>query len=76
MFTDIVNSTPLVAALGDEAWTQLLQWRDRTLQELFRAHLGDQVDHAGDGFFVAFADAQSSLRCAQAIQRKLATHRH
>jgi class 3 adenylate cyclase len=76
MFTDIVNSTPLVATLGDEAWADLLHWHDRTLQALFRAQLGDQVDHTGDGFFVAFPDASHALRCAQAIQSKLARHRH
>jgi hypothetical protein len=28
MFTDIVGSTKLVAAVGDDAWRHLLQWHD------------------------------------------------
>ncbi len=75
MFTDIVDSTPLVSLLGDDAWTHLLQWHDRTLRGLFASHLGEEVDHAGDGFFVAFERADAALRCACEIQQKLARHR-
>jgi class 3 adenylate cyclase len=75
MFTDIVGSTPLVAALGDEAWNRLLAWHDRTLREVFRAHRGQEVDHAGDGFFVVFAGAADALRCAEDLQRRLERHR-
>jgi class 3 adenylate cyclase len=75
MFTDIVGSTPLVAALGDEAWERLLAWHDRTLRELFRAHGGREVDHAGDGFFVVFAGAADALRCGEDLQRRLERHR-
>jgi class 3 adenylate cyclase len=33
------------------------------------------VQHAGDGFFVAFESAERALVCAVEIQRKLAEHR-
>jgi class 3 adenylate cyclase len=36
---------------------------------------GEEVDHAGDGFFVAFAGSADALECARAIQRTLAGHR-
>lgn len=75
MFTDIVGSTPLVEALGDEAWGDLLRWHDRCLRAEFSAHRGREVDNAGDGFFVAFSSADDALRCAGAIQRKLREHR-
>jgi class 3 adenylate cyclase len=75
MFTDIVRSTNLVEAIGDEAWTNLVAWHDKTLRALFTAHGGDEIDHAGDGFFVAFADPRSALDCAVEIQRTLAEHR-
>ena len=75
LFTDIVDSTPLVEAIGDEAWQNLVGWHDRTLRSLFREHGGEEVDHAGDGFFVAFPEAQSAADCAVAIQRSLAEHR-
>ena len=75
MFTDIVGSTPLVAAIGDTAWSDLVQWHDDTLRALFAKHGGQEVNHAGDGFFVAFAQPAAATACAVAIQRTLARHR-
>lgn len=75
MFTDIAKSTGLVHAIGDEAWVALVQWHDQTLRSLFARSGGEEIDHAGDGFFVAFKDAVSALECAVAIQRTLAEHR-
>ena len=75
MFTDIVKSTDLVGAIGDEAWENLLAWHDQTLRSLFASHGGDVAHHTGDGFFVAFDAPRSALACAVAIQRVLAEHR-
>jgi class 3 adenylate cyclase len=75
MFTDIVDSTPLVSVLGDDAWMQLLQWHDRTLRALFTKYLGEEVTHAGDGFFVVFVRSDAAVRCAGEIQRQLERHR-
>ena len=75
MFTDIVRSSNLVEAIGDEAWEDLVGWHDRTLRASFEEHGGREVDHAGDGFFVAFEDAGAALTAAVAIQRSLAEHR-
>jgi class 3 adenylate cyclase/tetratricopeptide (TPR) repeat protein len=75
MFTDIVRSTDLVEAIGDDAWSDLVRWHDQTLRSLFAKHSGEEVDHAGDGFFVAFADPNSAVECAVAIQRRLKEHR-
>lgn len=75
MFTDIVGSTDLVKAIGDEAWTRLLRWHDDALRASFAAHGGVEVDNAGDGFFVAFDDPASGVACAVDIQRRLDAHR-
>lgn len=75
MFTDIVKSTPLVEAIGDEAWADVVRWHDHALRSLFATHGGEEVEHAGDGFFVAFSDASAAIDCAVAIQRVLAEHR-
>ena len=75
MFTDIVDSTRLVELLGDEQWESLLAWHDRTLRRCFEARAGEEVKHEGDGFFVAFAEPESALECACAIQRSLRDHR-
>jgi class 3 adenylate cyclase len=75
MFTDVVKSTPLIEAIGDAAWSDVVRWHDQTLRSLFALHGGEVVDHAGDGFFVAFEDAGAAVNCAVAIQRALAEHR-
>jgi class 3 adenylate cyclase len=75
MFTDIVKSTALVEAMGDEAWENLLRWHDEILRALFAAHQGEEVVATGDGFFVGFDTPEAALACAVAIQRKLAEHR-
>jgi class 3 adenylate cyclase len=75
LFTDIVSSTALAEVIGDEAWQQLVRWHDAALRAEFVAQRGEEVDHAGDGFFVAFPDAGSAVAAAVAIQRRLAGHR-
>jgi class 3 adenylate cyclase len=75
MFTDIVKSTKLVEAIGDDAWHDLVRWHDDALRRLFATHGGEEVDHAGDGFFVAFDSVTLAIDCAATIQRMLAEHR-
>jgi class 3 adenylate cyclase len=75
MFTDIVGSTALVEAIGDEAWHDLLHWHDDALRRCFTASGGEEVHRTGDGFFVAFPDARTALESAVSIQRTLADHR-
>jgi class 3 adenylate cyclase len=75
MFTDIVTSTDLVAAMGDDAWQGLIRWHDRALSAAFAEHGGEVVRSTGDGFFVTFDRAAAAVACAIAIQRRLAEHR-
>lgn len=75
IFTDVVKSTPLIEAIGDVAWLDVVRWHDQTLRSLFAQHGGEVVDHAGDGFFVAFEDTGAAMDCAVGIQRALAEHR-
>src|SRR6185436_1741294 len=75
MFTDIVTSTDLVGLIGDEAWGELLRWHDRELRAAFARHGGEEANHTGDGFFVAFSDAADAIAGAVDIQRSLARHR-
>jgi class 3 adenylate cyclase len=75
MFTDIVKSTNLLEALGDQFWEPLMRWHDQTLRSLFVAHQGEEVVTTGDGFFVGFESPDAALACATAIQQKLAEHR-
>jgi adenylate cyclase len=75
MFTDIVKSTNLAEAMGDEAWLELLRWHDEILRSVFAAHKGEEVTTTGDGFFVGFDSPEAAVACAVAIQRRLADHR-
>jgi class 3 adenylate cyclase len=75
VFTDIVGSTPLAEALGDDAWQELIRWHDQTLRAIFSRYGGMEVKQTGDGFFVAFEDASTAIDAAVAVQRSLAEHR-
>lgn len=75
MFTDIVRSTDLIDAVGDESWMRVLAWHDRTVRALIASFDGEEIHHAGDGFFVAFPSADAALGCARQIQHTLAGHR-
>ena len=71
MFTDIVGSTNLAEALGDQAWERLLRWHDDMLRSQVTTGGGEIVKSTGDGFFAAFDTARSAVDCAVSIQRTL-----
>ena len=75
MFTDVVGSTALVEALGDEAWDTLLRWHDGAIREVFTAHQGKEIATTGDGFFVSFDSPEQAVAAAIAIQRRLQEQR-
>jgi class 3 adenylate cyclase len=75
MFTDIVKSTDLVEAMGDEAWIEVLRWHDQTMRKLIADHEGEQINHVGDGVFAGFDHPEQAIECAVEIQRTLADHR-
>jgi class 3 adenylate cyclase len=75
MFTDIVGSTNLAEALGDQAWERLLRWHDDTLRGIVKSSGGEIVNSTGDGLFVAFDSAREGIDCAVSIQRALRDQR-
>jgi class 3 adenylate cyclase len=75
MFTDIVGSTRLAEALGDQAWERLLRWHDDMLRSLVVGGGGEIVNSTGDGFFAAFDTARQAVDTAVSIQRALQDHR-
>ena len=74
VFTDIEDSTALLARLGDAQWSEILRWHDSTLRRLFERFDGQEIKQrgGGDGFFVAFASPEAALDCALAIQQAMA----
>jgi class 3 adenylate cyclase len=75
MFTDIVDSTRLAETLGDEAWDGVIRSHDKTVRAAVAEHGGEEVKATGDGFFLAFADADQAIEAAVSIQRRLAEQR-
>jgi class 3 adenylate cyclase len=74
MFTDVVDSTKLVEAIGEDKWRKLLDWHDRRLRELIEEAGGEVIKHTGDGYFAAFQAVGPALGAAAAIQRALDEH--
>jgi class 3 adenylate cyclase len=75
VFTDIVGSTSLLEAIGDDAWSDLSRWHDESLRAAATRNGGEEADHAGDGFFFAFSSVESALAFAKEVQRGFAEHR-
>lgn len=72
VFTDVVGSTQLLEALGDEKWRRLLARHDQLLRDRIVEAGGEVIKQTGDGFFAAFEHPQAALRAAVAVQRVLA----
>jgi class 3 adenylate cyclase len=64
MFTDLVGSTALAGAVGDQEFLRLLQEHDLIVRRALVARLGREVKHTGDGFLAVFDDVASSLWAA------------
>jgi class 3 adenylate cyclase len=77
MFTDIVDSTRLVAGMGDERWAAVLRSHDRTVRELLIQHGGTEVKQrgGGDGFFAVFDGPLAAVACAIEMQQRFAVQR-
>jgi len=70
LFTDIIGSTERQAALGDQAWKDLISKHHATIRALLDSHHGVEIDTAGDGFFATFDGPARAVRCAvEATQR-------
>lgn len=67
LFTDIVGSTGLAAALGDLEWATLLEQHHAAVRRELERFGGLEMDTAGDGFFAVFDSVEAALRAAPAI---------
>jgi class 3 adenylate cyclase len=66
---DIVESTALLARIGDGAWRELLgRHVERSRSELAQFR-GREVDRAGDGLLATFDGPARAIRCAVAIRQ-------
>ncbi|MEP7071347.1 MAG: nickel-binding protein [Verrucomicrobiota bacterium] len=71
LFTDIVDSTSLTQAMGDEAAMGFLRVHDETVRSALKEQGGREVKHTGDGIMASFVSAAGAVKCASKIQREL-----
>jgi class 3 adenylate cyclase len=67
LFTDIVQSTEKLVAVGDRDWRLLLDRHDALVRAQLTRFRGLEVSTAGDSFFAVFDGPARAVRCAQAI---------
>ncbi len=72
LFTDLVGSTSLNAASGDDRYLQLLRAHDRVIRASLVRHDGVEFKHTGDGMAAWFASPRQGVRCALDLQDTLA----
>ncbi len=71
LFTDIVDSTPRAAALGDRRWREILEAHHAIVRRLLMRFRGQEIDHTGDGFMATFDGPARAIRCACAIREEV-----
>jgi class 3 adenylate cyclase len=71
LFTDMVGSTSLNAAAGDDRFLHLMRAHDRAVRSALQRHDGVEFKHTGDGLAAWFASAGMAVRCALDLQDTL-----
>jgi class 3 adenylate cyclase len=67
LFTDIVDSTSIQVARGDQEWKRILESHNAIIRFHLSRHGGREQDTAGDGFYVVFESPADAIRCVHAI---------
>jgi len=67
LFTDIVDSTGLAAAMGDAEWGRTLAGHHEVVRTALERFKGEEVDTTGDGFLATFDGPARAVECARAI---------
>ncbi|MEO8922904.1 MAG: adenylate/guanylate cyclase domain-containing protein [Caldimonas sp.] len=71
LFTNIVSSTEHLAALGDQAWRDLLAKHHAMVRQELDRFDGREIDIAGDGFLATFEAPALAVGCACEINRNI-----
>lgn len=71
VFSDIEESTPLNERLGDDGWVRVLAAHDQLVRARVERYRGQVVKSFGDGFMIAFRDAEAACRAARGVQKDL-----
>lgn len=73
LFTDIVESTARLEAMGDRAWRDLVAEHNQRLRELLNVHRGREVKTTGDGLLATFDSPTRAVACAAEMVRATRT---
>ena len=71
MFTDVVGSSTLAAAMGDRAWSDIVTRHFADIRQIVEAQGGQFVKSLGDGTMSSFPSARAALTAAQQIQHAM-----
>jgi class 3 adenylate cyclase len=72
LFTDIVDSTTLIADMGNRRWRDLLEAHNALVRRELLRYGGREIDTAGDGFVASFAGPSDAISCARAALEAVA----
>jgi class 3 adenylate cyclase len=67
LLTDIVDSTPTLHRVGDEAWRDRLARHHARMRDLLNEHQGREIKTTGDGLLAVFDRPVRAIRCAEAM---------
>jgi len=71
LFTDIVDSTARARALGDRAWSDLLDAHNTEVRRVLAQWGGHEVKTTGDGFLATFDGPARGIRAAATVVRSI-----
>ena len=71
LFTDLVDSTPQAARLGDRRWRELVETHDAVIEIELDRYRGRGVKSTGDGVLALFDGPARAIRAAIAIRDAL-----
>ena len=77
LFTDIIGSTQLKQNLGDARAVSLIQQHHSALRAILKQFPeGEEIDTAGDSFFIAFTKPSDAVKFALLLQAKIRALTH
>jgi class 3 adenylate cyclase len=70
LLTDLVDSTPTAAKVGDSMWRDILSAHYEMVRNQLERYAGHEVKTTGDGMLVTFDGPAHALSCADEIQKR------
>jgi class 3 adenylate cyclase/pimeloyl-ACP methyl ester carboxylesterase len=70
LFTDLVDHTHMMSALGDRRGREVLREHERITRDVLHEHGGTEIKTLGDGFLASFTRITDALGCAVNLQQR------